>query len=177
MRAFVSVGHGGQPGGAIDPGHTTGPVHEFDLCREIVETAALTTLLVPVIMVPMNRLRGKIAWVNRWSRPGDVAIEVHLNAHANEAAHGCEVFFASDRGRKIAAEIHASLVRIGRSPRGVKIDSASQWSRLAWCRETKPWAVLVEVAFLSNDGERAWLLSGGTIEAGKAIASAIDKLP
>jgi N-acetylmuramoyl-L-alanine amidase len=176
MRVFLSAGHGGPVGGLVDPGATVGPLTEYDLCLDIVHVAARAARMVLPIMVPSGTLSEKIKWVNYWSEPGDVAIEVHLNA-GDERAHGCEVFYASDRGKHIAAEIHAALVRADRSPRGIKPDSQSSHMRLGWCRQTQPWAVLVEVAFLTNEEERHWLVHGGCIAAGEAIAAGMDRLP
>jgi len=178
MRCFVSAGHGPKAGGQYDPGaDPPGPGEEHAIAEEIAREMAHAMVLVEPHVVPRGNLKTRIAYVNRWSRPGDVAVEVHLNSGTPDVA-GCEVYFFSLEARRFAAEMHASLVKIGRAPRGVKVDASSQHpAGLAWCRQTKPWAALVEVAFLTNAEELKWLLGGGASLAGKALAKGVDSWP
>lgn len=179
LRCFISAGHQERPfTKPDDPGTEVDGIREDELAWAIADELALALRLVQPQLVPQTTLAERVAWVNVWSRPGDVCLEVHLNS-GPPAAYGCETFHApgSQTGRQFAAELHASLVKLGRSPRGVKPDTASARKRLAWLRNTRPWAALVEVAFLTNDLERAWLLDGGVEAAGHALAAAVDNWP
>lgn len=83
----------------------------------------------------------------------DLFLSLHLNAAAS-VAHGTEAFvtkgdFASKR---VAQAIVEEVVRAGMKSRGVKWDSASQYSSLYVLRNTYNYmpAVLLEVGFLTN---------------------------
>ena len=133
--------------------------------------------VVPTL-VPSVQLVRKIEYVNQWSQAGDVALEVHLNSGPPEV-RGCESFYysGSRRGQQLAEDCVIQLRRFGLQSRGAKLDSDSQHGRLAWVRDTKPWAALVEVEFLTNADARVWLLDeDGIRKAGKAIAQAIDRM-
>lgn len=174
MRCFISSGHGPKSGGGYDSGaDPPGPDDEHVLCDEIARAMAMAMRTLEPHVVPRGALADKIAYVNRWSRPGDVALEIHLNA-GPPTAHGCESFYYSQAAKPFAAEVHAALVKLGRAPRGVKPDSQSSRKQLSWCRLTKPWAALVEVAFITNPEEHAWLQHGGTALAGAALAKGVD---
>jgi N-acetylmuramoyl-L-alanine amidase len=187
MKCLLSAGHGPKRSGGYDPGATVwdplpsepGAVlrEEHELAIQIVREIAHELRDVPVVLVPSDTLSGKIRFVNRWSRPGDLAIEIHLNWASSSTARGAETFFASgsDRGRHLASILHAALVRIGRPARGAKPDTQSSHKRLAWCRRTKPWAVIVEVGFLTNEADLDWIVTrGGIGESARALASAVD---
>jgi len=182
MRCFISTGHGvKEDGKTYDPGNVFGVVggekaEEHVLAGLVAQKMAMALAEVEPHVVPRAYRKRRIDYVNRWSKPGDIAIEVHMNSAANEGAKGCEVFYApsSSKGHALAVLLHARLVTIGRQGRGAKPDSESQWSSLEWCRRTKPWAVLVEVGFLSNQDDRTWLMGEGTSSAAVALALAVD---
>lgn len=199
MRAFLSAGHGPTRDLRYQPGYSApanpnrllpalsrevlagaGKMSEHVLADWIIRECARDLETVEPFLVPRLALNERIAFVNRWSSPGDIAIEVHLNsAGADGRPHGVETFYAagSDKGRQLAACLHASLVKIGRPPRGPKPDTDSGPGSLNWCRRTQPWAALVEVAFMSNPGELEWLLKTGGREAGEALAKGIESWP
>ena len=179
MRCFLSAGHGPRTRGGYDPGaDPAGPAEEHALCGGIVRAIAHAMAVVEPHVVPGGDLATKIAYVNRWSRPGDVAVEIHLNSGPPEAK-GAEAYYYSVPARPFASELHAALVKIGRGPRGVKLDTSSQHPKgLAWCRQTKPWAALVEVAFITNPAELLWLTDGGGVQAAAlALAKGVDAWP
>jgi len=155
-----------------------GELDEHAIARAIADAAARDARDVLPVLVPSIGLAQKIEHVNRWSQPGDVAVEVHLNSGPPDV-RGCESFYysGSRRGQRLAEDCVIQLRRFGLHSRGAKVDSDSQHGRLAWVRDTKPWAALVEVEFLTNADARVWLLDeGGIRKAGKAIAQAIDRM-
>jgi len=173
MHAFISAGHYRADQGAEAGGYTE---HEF--AAWIANAVAVQVRDVVPVLVPAMELPHKIEFVNRWSQPGDVAVEVHLNAGPPDV-RGCESFYysGSRRGQRLAEDCVIQLRRFGLQSRGAKVDTESQHGRLAWVRDTKPWAALVEVEFLTNADARVWLLEDdGIRKAGKAIAQAIDRM-
>ncbi len=178
MRAFISAGHYDDPARTGEEGARDGGFTEFSITQSIADAVAVALRDVAPALVPSVVLQSKIQYVNRWSQPGDVAVEVHLNAGPPDV-RGCESFFysGSRRGQTLAEDCVIQLRRFGLQSRGAKQDTESQHGRLAWVRDTKPWAALVEVEFLTNADARAWLLDeDGIRKAGKAIAQAIDRM-
>ena len=194
MHCFVSAGHGPKSNLEFDPGivvpWTSGAlakalridavhdesIEEHGLCEWIAREMAHAMTKATPVFVPRGSLTEKIAFVNRWSQPGDVAVEIHLNGGADGKPQGAETFYAqgSDKGKHLASILHAALAGIGRSPRGSKPDTQSARGKLGWCRNLKAWAAIVEVGFLTSPIDRTWLFNGGGREAGLALAAAID---
>ena len=90
-----------------------------------------------------------------WNFGAEIFISIHCNAAASPSAHGTEVFYfpTSENGHVLARCIQEGLVANCRTEdRGVKTND--EWTVLA---ETSCPAVLVEMAFLTNDRERELL--------------------
>jgi N-acetylmuramoyl-L-alanine amidase len=187
MRCFVSAGHGPRNGRSrLDPGAIAGGITEHELADWIARRIALGMKVLEPHVVPRTSLSRRIKYVNKWSRPGDVCVEIHMNSFTNIDAKGAEVYYCSGSktGQQLGSLLLAGLARIGRPIRDVKPDSQSHVGSklnrrgkpqgLGWCRRTKPWAALVEVAFITNPEERAWLIGGGAEQAAIALASSMD---
>lgn len=95
-----------------------------------------------------------VASVNRTMGSGDLAVELHFNAAGNVLANGCEAVVADAAGgaSKLYAKKLGELVSgtLGVRNRGVKTESQSARGRLAFVRETRCAAVILEICFLSN---------------------------
>ena len=90
-----------------------------------------------------------------WNFGADIFISIHCNAHASSEANGTEVFYfpTSENGHTLARCIQEEVVKSCRTAdRGVKTND--EWTVLL---ETACPAVLVELAFLTNDSERELL--------------------
>ena len=106
-------------------------------------------------------LRQSIDWINARTRAGAVAIEIHAEEFANQAARGATVYhIANNRDRRDQAElILLSLLKeIPELPsRGVRADTSAGTGRLAFCRQTVPPAIVAEIAYLTNAQDFALL--------------------
>lgn len=89
------------------------------------------------------------ASANNW--PADVFVSLHCNAAASEQANGTECFVFShwSKSDRLAACIQSQIVHsLGTSDRGVKVSP-----KLIVLHNTTMPAVLVELAFISNDAD------------------------
>jgi N-acetylmuramoyl-L-alanine amidase len=87
---------------------------------------------------------------------GDVMLSIHCNA-ANGQASGTETFYRGAANKLTAQRINTAVVEaLGTKDRGVKLESASQHSRLA-VMEFQP-CFLLELGFIDHAGDRAKML-------------------
>ena len=101
----------------------------------------------------------------------DVFVSIHCNA-ASPAALGTETFYCdgSSRGREVAEYVQEQLIdEMGTIDRGVKNDTQTQYDSIYVLRHTNMPAILVELAFITNEGDAA-LLRDKTEEFARAIA-------
>ena len=152
----------------IDPGHS-GPV-EPGACAGGV-TEAEVNLQVAKILARMLEKAGhkvkltreddvedqELSWraEEAWRFRADIFVCIHCNAAPSPSAHGTEVYYypTSDNGHALARCIQAELVKNCRTAdRGVKTND--EWTVLT---DTYCPAVLIELAFLTNDQDRELL--------------------
>jgi N-acetylmuramoyl-L-alanine amidase len=80
-------------------------------------------------------------------------VSLHLNDSESEAAKGLEVLYRDDQHEPLAKTMHDELIRTtGFQPRGAK-----KRRDLAVLKFHGP-AILIELGFISNDGDRTELL-------------------
>jgi len=171
-RIFLSAGRGGFEGLERDVGIQvagTTEAQEMILLRDWI-VAELTARQVEVLPVPDELSAAQtIAWINERIQLGDVALEIHADALDPTAVRGATVFYISyNQIRKTQAEqlIFALLRRIPQLPnRGAKPDSATHLGQLAFCREITQPSLLLQVACLSHDDDRALLQSARRVIA------------
>lgn len=104
----------------------------------------------------------------------DVFVSIHCNS-ATPAALGTETFYCegSSRGREVAEFVQEQLIdKMGTTDRGVKNDTQTQYDSIYVLRHTDMPAILIELAFISND-EDAELLRNNTEDFARAIASGL----
>ena len=156
MKICIDPGHSGP----CEPGACAGGVTEADINLQVAKIAA-RILASRGHEVKLTRekdidnddllWRAEVAWQFR----ADIFISLHCNAAASPAAHGTEVFYypTSQGGHALARCLQAALVRNCQTEdRGVKTND--EWTVLL---ETACPAVLVEMAFISNDQDRELL--------------------
>ena len=152
----------------IDPGHS-GPF-EPGACAGGVTEAAVTLEIARITARMLQKYRHKVLltrtgevdndWLTwrceaAWNFGADIFISIHCNAHASSEANGTEVFYfpTSENGHTLARCVQEEVVKSCRTAdRGVKTND--EWTVLL---ETACPAVLVELAFLTNDSERELL--------------------
>jgi len=109
---------------------------------------------------------------------GGFAIDIHLNANNRSTVQGTEAYYGtSDTSKKIATVMSrnvASALKL--KNRGCKPDTETFVGSLGWIRQTKMWASLVEVCFMTNAFDLEVLLNNGHRKAAIGILNGICEL-
>ena len=174
-KVFIGVGHGGS-----DPGAVANNTKEKDLnlsialaCRDMLEWYGVT--------VGMSRTKDEndpigeeVKECNAFAP--DLAVDIHNNAGGGD---GGEVFYhhGGGKGKTLAENILAEIVKVGQNSRGIKTRVNSQGKDYyAFIRNTSCPAVIVECAFVDNASDLKILASESQRKAmGEAIAKGILK--
>lgn len=166
----IDPGHGGK-----DPGATTKTgIDEKDIALTVaLKVGALLTGYEIVYTRDEDVYVGlsERALIANQAKAG-LFVSVHCNSVDDESAHGMEVYHythASEASKSAARVIYDKLLPVcGLRGRGVKAKD------LAVLRETAMPAVLIELGFVSNPGDRAKLTdSAWQDDAAKVIADGI----
>lgn len=168
---YISAGHYGYSSGAVAGGY-----NEADLNQRFLDAIDFG------IKVPTGSLRSKIDWVNERATPDDIAIEIHCNYSSYASKNGTEVYYRDEDDRQLALKLDTELTKVFGITMGavsldelhhlpcdphlgsVHHDSESYVQSLGWCRELKCPAVIVEVGYMSNPYELAFILKSDTPE-------------
>lgn len=175
MKVFIGVGHGGS-----DPGAVANNTKEKDLNLSIAR-ACKDFLVKHGITVKMSRtkdendtLSEEIKECNAFSP--DLAVDIHCNAGCGD---GAEVFHhhGGGKGKTLAENILAEIVKVGQNSRGAKIRKNSQGKDYyGFIRETSAPSVIVECAFVDNATDLKILATESDRQkVGQAIAKGILK--
>ncbi len=174
-KVFLGVGHGGS-----DPGAVANNTKEKELnlsialaCRDLLEKHGVS--------VKMSRSKDEndtiseeVAECNAYAP--DLAVDIHNNAGGGD---GGEVFYhhGGGKGKTLAENILAEIVKIGQNSRGIKTRVNSQGKDYyAFIRNTSCPAVIVECAFVDNASDLQILASESQRKSmGEAIAKGILK--
>ena len=159
MKICIDPGHSGK----IEPGACAGGVTEAAITLEVAKITGrmLEKFSHKVLLTRTGEVDNDwLTWrcEAAWAFDADIFISIHCNACEDEKANGTEVFYfpTSENGHALARCIQAELVALCHTvDRGVKTND--EWTVLL---ETACPAVLVELAFLTNEEERE-LLTGG----------------
>lgn len=165
-RCLLDIGHGmsNRKPGVYDPGAVARGVTEHRTVAAVVDAAskALDDVLVAPDFLGLSSV---VRWFNIRYEPGDFVIAVHMDASDNAAANGTSVYYADEAPspRNIDAALLASVISgtLGTRNRGARNASASQHSRLAILSDTKAPAFLVELGFITNEGDTSRVQSKG----------------
>ena len=109
-------------------------------------------------------LRQKIKWANKFT-PYDILISLHLNASNDRTVEGSEIWYygGSPNSEELAMDLAEKQSKVLRNRnRGAKPDTNNRHGRLGIIRDTKPWAFLTEMAFISNTKDLAKARNHGT---------------
>lgn len=172
-KVFIGVGHGGS-----DPGAVANNVKEKDLnlsialaCRDMLERHGVS--------VKMSRTKDEndpivdeVKECNAYSP--DLAVDIHNNAGGGD---GGEVFYShlGGKGKTLAENILAEIVKVGQNSRGIKTRVNSQGKDYyAFIRNTSCPSVIVECAFVDNATDLKILATESQRETmGRSIAKGI----
>ena len=139
--------------------------------RDVAADFFRNTMGVKRVLVPRDdyALQETLKYLREAGGTVDVALEVHHNAAASPSATGHEVFISPSAPLWLIKGCQRMLMTLsklsGLPSRGVKYSGASARGRLAWVDEgadaAKWWprGVLVELGFLSNPKDLAWIKS------------------
>ena len=175
MKVFISAGHGGS-----DPGAVANGVKEKDLNLSIA-LACRDELKRHGVEVRMSRakdendpLSEEIRECNAYAP--DLAVSIHNNAGGGD---GAEVFHhhGGGKGKTLAENILAEIVKVGQNSRGAKVRKNSQGKDYyGFIRETSCPAVIVECAFVDSAQDLKLLATESDRQkVGRAIAKGILK--
>ena len=175
MKVFIGVGHGGS-----DPGAVANNIKEKDLNLSIA-LACRDELVRHGVSVKMSRYKDEYdpigEEVNECNAYGpDLAVDIHNNAGGGD---GGEVFYShlGGKGKTLAENILAEIVKTGQNSRGIKTRVNSQGKDYyAFIRNTTCPATIVECCFIDNASDLQILSTEGKRkEMGVAIAKGILK--
>ena len=175
MKVFLGVGHGGS-----DPGAVANNTKEKDLNLSIA-LACRDELIRHGVSVKMSRdkdendtISEEIKECNAYGP--DLAVDIHNNAGGGD---GGEVFYShlGGKGKTLAENILAEIVKVGQNSRGIKTRVNSQGKDYyGFIRQTSCPAVIVECAFVDNASDLKILASESQRkDMGVAIAKGVLK--
>lgn len=153
---LVDPGHGGLDPGAVAPG----AIYEKQitlsvakLLQGLLQEAGATVLMTRAADVWVAE-RERVAMANM---PGiDAVLSLHCNGYVNRGLSGTETYYyvATNQSKRLAQSIHSEVVRAVRFPdRGVRVKN------FLIVKYVEPPAALLEMLYLSNAQDRAYLMS------------------
>jgi N-acetylmuramoyl-L-alanine amidase len=169
IYVVIDPGHGGSDCGAI-----RGSVKEKDITLDVskrVEKLLNAKKNYEVFMTRTNdetvSLQERVE-ISENVQP-DVFVSIHVNSSNSSTPKGLETHYYKENSLMLAKTVHASLLNhVNASNRGLFK------SKFYVINHTTAPAILVEIGFLSNDSERAQILTESRKQAtAKAIAEGI----
>lgn len=170
-KVFLGVGHGGTDSGAIGNGFK-----EKDLnlsialaCSEVLTRHGITVMMSRT-KDENDSVSDEIKECNAF-KP-DIAIDIHNNAGGGDGAE-CFYHHLGGKGKTLAENILAEIVKTGQNSRGVKTRvNSSGKDYYAFIRETSAPAIIVECAFIDNASDIQIL---NTVDKQSSIGIAIAR--
>ena len=175
MKICLDPGHSGK----IEPGACAGGVTEAAINLEVAKIAGrmLEKFGHQVLLTRSGEVDNDwLSWrcEAAWAFGAELFVSIHCNASLDESAKGTEVFYypGSETGHALACCIQSEVVALCRTL-DRKVKTNDEWTVL---RETAMPAALVELAFLTNEAERARLTSGmGQRQFAEGIVKGINR--
>ena len=159
MKICLDPGHSGK----VEPGACAGGFTEAAINLEVAKITGrmLEKFGHKVLLTRSGEVDNDwLTWrcEAAWAFDADLFVSIHCNAAASPAANGTECFYfpSSESGHALACCLQSELVALCHTV-DRKVKTNDEWAVL---RETAMPAVLVELAFLTNEKDRA-LLTGG----------------
>lgn len=168
----IDPGHGGLDPGAVGFGLfekdvvlKVGKLLESELTQRKHETVMTRDRDLDLELQPRCNLAN-----DKWA---DLFVSLHCNGHSNPTARGFETYYfpGSQMGGLLASSIHTAVVQTCE----ISADRGIKTANFLVLRNTSMPAVLVELAFITNEQDAARLTSERwQANAAKAIAAGID---
>ena len=148
-RIFISAGHGaGDPGAVANGRSEASVVTEF---RDLV-AGYLEAFGVHYAMDGLTGVNIPLRDAVKMIRPGDIAVEFHLNAASHPGATGVETLGGLATKELCTALCEVISTRLKIKNRGTKPENAGQHQRLAFVQAG---GSIVELFFLTNPSDVA----------------------
>lgn len=166
MHIVLNAGH--MPG--MDPGAMGAYSREADVCRRVMESCGriLRDRGNEVLTVQCNELAPIAAASDGFG--ADIFVAIHCNGANTPAAKGTEVYAMSEEGYSLGLSVDYSITRrLKTADRGVK-----DGSRLYLINQTEATAILVELAFITNEEDER-RLNEQTEDFASALAAGITR--
>lgn len=168
-KVIIDAGHGG-----TDVGATSGGIYEKDITLDISKRVEklLNQKGYQVVMTRPNdtyvSLQDRVA-ISAKNDP-DIFVSIHVNSSVRPEITGVETHYYHQESMALAQTVHASLASAVQSPnRGLFK------SKFYVINHTTVPAILVEIGFISNSGEREQLVGEKRKQAtAKAIADGVE---
>jgi N-acetylmuramoyl-L-alanine amidase len=149
----IDAGHGGIKPGSISISGKTEKSFNLDVSLK-VEALLKNEKNINVVMTRTDdshlELSDRVKIANNLK--ADIFVSIHGNSSTTSSPNGTETYYTRDSSKSLANVIHKHLASAtGLKDRGVK------YSSLHVTRETTMPAVLLEIGFLSNQGDEAQL--------------------
>ena len=170
MKIFINAGHGGSDPGAVSKNGTK----EKDITNNVAAFLAFE-LIKKGYKVEFFQQERNITEVSaaEVTSNSDLFISIHCNSFSNPSANGLEVLYytKSKKGKAIAQTLQNALLSMTNlKDRGIK-----GRDDLHVLKRTLAPAVLIELAFISNEKEEKMLLETPEVFA-LGIAAGIEKI-
>lgn len=152
-RVVLDAGHGGADYGAIRDG-----INEKDITLDVTKrTEAI--LLAKGVSVEMTRRRDETVSLQERtiftdSKNPNIFVSIHVNSSTGKVASGVETHYYHPESLDLANTVHCQLAGDIKCP-----DRGLFKSRFYVINHTDVPAILVEIGFISNDKERAELVT------------------
>lgn len=166
MRIVLNAGHMPE----MDPGARGAYSKEANVCRRVMEGCGriLRDEGNEVLTVQCNELEPIAAASDDFG--ADIFVAIHCNGASTPAAKGTEVYAMSEEGYSLGLFVDYSITRqLETADRGVK-----DGSRLYLVNRTEAVAVLVELAFITNEEDER-RLNERTEDSAAALAAGITR--
>ncbi len=156
---FLKAGHySGNPG---DPGAMANGYIEHaealkirNACIEPIHEADFGLIVVPETLT----LSEAIKYVNRLAPNlnDGLGIDIHLNYSSNPKRTGVEAYYYNgvEKSKSIASIFSKHIAQfLGINDNGAMPDTSAAVGSLGWIRDLKTWSILIEVCYISNQGD------------------------
>jgi N-acetylmuramoyl-L-alanine amidase len=184
MNILIDPGHGGS-----DPGAVANGLRECDINMAVATLLAEALTTQHYVWKTRNAdtfvsLRARTDFEHRISP--DLTISLHCNAAANTSARGFEVWTSIGETASDRAAYHViNTIQDAFPLRKLRYDitpGEQRWDvdreKNFWmCHKTKGPAILIEMGFITNPDEAAWLGDPNThLQMATAIAAGVGRL-
>ena len=161
---FIDLGHSARFTGARSSSLKTSEVlwnrAVWAELKKLIDPKRWKVVEVPVDFGKADRdantqLVNRIKFINKYGTPEDFLLSIHANAAANPRVRGVTTCFmgGSESARREAvrlSKIYAAVTGIPVWNGGAFDDRNARFGRIGMCRDTTPFALLIEAGFVTN---------------------------